>query len=273
MSFDARERSLDQGAPVRLYEFSRGVLRWLYSSCDRDITLGSQVFRSVRGGIKDDGIRQSGESRQDSFVITAPADIEVAQPFRGVRPTTEIAIKVFDLHFGDSEVICRYVGSVASVKWPGLDRCSISCQDIESSMERPGLVDTFSRSCTTTLYSAFCKVERDAFRVDANIQGLGGIHIESAIFATYADGWFSGGYIEWAIGGGEYERRHIEVHAGPLLQLLGGTTGLAVGQAVRAYPGCDFLSATCHGKFGNLPNFRGQPHMDGRSPFDGEQVF
>lgn len=273
MSFDTRERSLDLGAPIRLYEFRRGVLRWLYNSSDRDISLGSQIFRSLRGGISDNGIRQSGESRQDSFIITAPADIEVAQPFRGVRPTAEITLRVLDMHHGEADSICRFVGSISSVKWPRLDTCTITCQDIESSMERPGLTDTFSRTCTTTLYSLKCKVNRDDHRLDTTIQSLAGLLISNGVFAGYPDGWFAGGYIEWAISGGEYERRHIESHSGSDLQLLGGTDGLTAGQNIRVLPGCDFLAQTCHTKFANLPNFRGVNKMDGKSPFDGEQVF
>jgi uncharacterized phage protein (TIGR02218 family) len=273
MSFNTYEYSLAQGVPVRLYEFSRGVMRWLYNSSDRDISLGSQVFRTLNGGVSDGGIRQTGESKQDPFVITAPADIEVAQPFRVSRPSAEIGLKVFDLHYGDDEAVCRYVGSIVNVKWPQLDTCTITCQDIEASMDRPGLVDTFSRTCTTTLYSPQCKVNRDSFRVEAAIQSLAGLAISSAIFDGYTDGWFSGGYIEWPVGSGEYDRRHIETHVGSVLQLLGGTVGLTIGQEIRAYPGCDFLAETCSTKYGNLDNFRGDNHMDGKSPFDGEQVF
>ncbi|OWJ91123.1 hypothetical protein B6S59_25465 [Pseudomonas sp. A46] len=273
MSFDSRERSLDAGVPIRLYQFSRGVLRWLYNTSDRDITWNNQVFRSVIGGISDNGIRQTGVSAQDAFVVNAPADIEVAQLFRVSRPSAEISLKVFDLHYGDAEAICRYVGSIASVKWPTLDSCTINCQDIESSMERPGLIDTYSLTCTTTLYSNKCKVDRNLHRVETTIQGLAGLTISAADFASYPDGWFNAGYIEWSIGSGEYDTRHVESHVGSDLTLLGGSVGLQIAQAIRAYPGCDFLAQTCHDKYGNLDNHRGANHMDGKSPFDGEQVF
>jgi len=273
MSFDSRESSLAAGTPIRLYEFSRGVMRWLYNSSDRDISVGTQVFRTLRGGISDNGIRQSGVSKQDSFVITAPADIEVAQPWRGSRPSAEIYLRVRDMHYGDIEIVNRLTGSISSVKWPRLDTCTITVQDIESSMERPGLIDTHSRTCSTTLYSTQCGVDRNVHRVETTIQSLSGRTISSGEFASYPDGWFSGGYVEWPIGQGEYDSRHIESHAGSVLHLLGGVLGLAASQAIRVYPGCDFLPGTCNDKFGNLPNLRATPHMDGKSPFDGEQVF
>lgn len=273
MSFDSRESSLAAGTPIRLYEFSRGVMRWLYNSSGRDITVGTQVYRTVRGGIRDNGIRQTGESRQDAFVITAPADIEVAQPWRSSRPSAEIFLRVRDMHYGESEIVHRLTASISSVKWPQLDTCSITCQDIESSMERPGLIDTYSRTCTTTLYSTKCGVDRNLYRVEASIQSLTGASISSGTFAAYPSGWFTGGYVEWSIGSGEYDSRHIEAHSGSTLQLLGDTVGLAAGLPVRVYPGCDFLASTCHDKYDNLNRNRAQPQMDGKSPYDGEQVF
>ncbi|MDO1900675.1 hypothetical protein Q2374_27625, partial [Escherichia coli] len=55
-------------------------------SSDRDITYQNQVFATVPGGITDNGIICSGDPQSDQFVITAPADLEVAaelvQPHR-----------------------------------------------------------------------------------------------------------------------------------------------------------------------------------------------
>ncbi|ARU87125.1 phage BR0599 family protein [Pseudomonas sp. M30-35] len=273
MSFDSREQSLDAGTPVRYYEFRRGVLRWLYNSSDRDISIGTQVYRTLRGGISDNGIRQSGVAKQDSLVITAPADLEVAQLFRNTQPSAKIGLIIYDGHYGEPERKWRYTGSVASVRWPTLDSCRVTCQDIDADMERPGLVDTHSRTCTTYLGSPWCKVDLNPYRVETTIQSLTGASISSGAFAAFSDGWFNGGWVEWPIGQGEYDSRTIESHADSTLILLGGTLALSAGQAIRVYPGCDFLATTCHNKFDNLPNLRAMPQMDGKSPFDGEQVF
>ncbi|RHW21877.1 phage BR0599 family protein [Pseudomonas jilinensis] len=273
MSFDSRERSLAAGAPIRFYEFRRGVMRWLYVSCDRDVAVGTQVFRTVRGGISDNGIRQSGVARQDSLIITAPADIDVAQPFRNSLPSAKIGLIIHDGHYGEAERKWRYSGAIASVRWPSPDQCAITCQDIDAELDRPGLVDTFSRACTTYLGSPWCKVDMNVHRVETTIQTLTGASISSGTFASYPDGWFNGGWVEWQIGQGEYDSRTIEHHTGSTLTLLGGTLALAPNMAIRAYPGCDFFASTCQDKFNNLPNMRAVPQMDGKSPFDGEQVF
>ncbi|MCP8465185.1 phage BR0599 family protein [Pseudomonas sp. ZM23] len=273
MSFDNRERSLASGQPVRLYQFQRGVLRWTYTSGDRDITWNNQIFRSVPGGISDSGITQSGDPQADRFVIEAPADLDVAQQYRGRPPSDEVALTVFDLHYGDNEALVSLAGSIAAVNWPRIDTVRITCLSIEASMERPGLSDTYGRTCRAVLGDTRCKVALASYRVDAQIQSRTGTTLSAAAVAGYPDGWFTAGYVEWSAGGGNFDRRHIERHQGTDLAILGGTAGMPVAGAVRVYPGCDFLIETCHSKFNNTPNFRGINKLQGESPFDGNQVW
>lgn len=273
MSFDQRESSLAAGQPVRLYEFSRGVLRWAYASCDRNIVWNNQEYRSIRGGIEDNGIIQSGDPNTDKLVLTASADLEVAQLYRGVAPSDEVRLVVRDMHYGDSDVVISWVGSIKSVDWPKVDRCQVSCLSIEASMERPGLVDAYSTTCTAVLGDWRCKVNLELYRVSASAQTMSGTAITNGLFATYPDGWFTGGFVAWAVGSGNFDRRHIASHQGSALNMLSGTAGIPLGAQLRVYPGCDFLIDTCHSKFGNEPNFRGENKLQGESPFDGNQVW
>ena len=75
MSFDLREQSLANGQPIRLYEFSRGVLRWAYASCDRDITWDNQVYRWIRGGIGDSGIADAGHTKIGGLASIVACDL------------------------------------------------------------------------------------------------------------------------------------------------------------------------------------------------------
>ncbi|WP_312679875.1 phage BR0599 family protein [Stutzerimonas nitrititolerans] len=273
MSFDSQERSLDSGCPVRLYQFARGVLRWLYNSSDRDITRGTQVFRTVRGGILDEGIVQSGQASVDLFKINAPADLEVAQLYRSVPPSSEVALTVFDRHHGDNEDVVVWTGSIQSVRWPQLDSCQLICQPLSARMSMQGLRQGWERACHRALYDLGCTVNRDLYQVTTEIQDLTGASISSGTFASYPEGYFTAGFVEWSVGSGEYDRRAIERHSGSTLTLLGGTAGLAAGRTIRVYPGCDQTIQTCNDRFDNVLNFGGIWHLAGRSPFDGNPVF
>lgn len=272
MTYDSRERSLDDGQPIRLYQFSRGVLRWSYCSADRDISHLNQIFKTLRGGIADDGIRQTGQGAPDDLKVTAPADLEVAQLYRATAPSAPISLTVYARHYGLDEYLVIWVGEVRSVKWPALDRCEISCAPLSERMGMQGLRLGWERNCPHALYSLACGVDRNLYRVDSTVQSLDGASLGNGAFAGYADGYFTGGLVEWAIGSDEYERRGIEQHAGSSLSLLGGTAGLALNQAIRIYPGCRQTTAACKA-FNNLPNYGGIPHLAGESPFDGRNVF
>lgn len=272
MSFDSRERSLVSGQPIRLYQFTRGTLTWAYNSSDRDIQHNLVLFRTVRGGIKDDGIRQTGQSSPDTLKITAPADLEVAQLYRGATPSSEVALTIFARHFLTNDYLVIWSGGVRSVGWPAVDRCVISCTPLTARLTMLGLRLAWERTCPHALYSPACGVDRNLYRVEANVETLDGASVSAPAFASYPAGYFTGGYLEWAIGGGVYERRGIEQHQGSRLQLLGGSAGIVPGQALRLYPGCAQTTASCK-SFNNLPNYGGIPHLAGASPFDGFNVF
>lgn len=275
MTFDSRERSLATAQPVRLYQFARGTLRWSYCSADRAITFQGTTYKATP--ISDDGVRLTGETSADVLTITAPASLEVAQLFRGAPPSAEISVTVRDYHYGEADAAASarvaWVGSISGVRWPQADRSAIACESLAASMQRPGLRLTWERTCPHTIYDRRCGVDRNAFAVAAAVQALTGAAISSGAFAARPDGYFGGGFVEWAVGGGELERRGIEAHTGSDLVLLGGTQGLVAGLAVIAYPGCRQTNTYCNGTFNNLANFGGVAHLPGKSPFDGSPIF
>lgn len=273
MSFSGREQSLASGKPVRLYRFKRGVLVWLYTSCSRDIAIGTQIYWAVKGGIDDDGVRRTGEATSDRLKLTAPGDLEVAGFYRGVPPSSEIDLTIYDHHVGEATPQIVWSGTIETVSWPALDRCVISAQTLLATLDVPGLRLTWERNCGTSLYSRRCGVNRDLYRVDMELQSLNGAAVTCAAAEGYEDGWFSGGYVEWPIGGGEFERRAIEQHSGSTLNIMGGTAGLVAGQQLRVYPGCARIAQVCHDKYDNLDNMRADPNLMGKNPFDGNPVF
>lgn len=277
MSFAVYETSLQNARPVRLYQFQRGPLRWGYTSADRDITFNSILFRSLPGGISDDGIRQSGETSADTLTVTLPSDTDVAQMYRALAPQQRVTLTVFDRHFDDADTsstgyLVAWSGQVIGVKFPSRIAADIQCQTLAAQLERTGLRLTWSRTCSKTLYDKNCKASSELNRFESVVSSLNGVAIAVPAAAAKPSGWFAGGYVQWVNEFGT-EQRGIESHAGDQLALFGGTYGLAAGQAVSIFSGCDHLFNTCGTKFNNAVNYGGCPHMPGKSPFDGTKVF
>ncbi|HTF96737.1 MAG TPA: phage BR0599 family protein [Cellvibrio sp.] len=269
MTFELIENSIDLGKPIRLYKFQRGVVSWCYCSADRDITYQSQKFKAVVGGISDSGILQSGEVGADAFEITAPM-LDVAQLYRNVGPSSAVEVTVYEIHYGDAEAIIRYMGEIVSVKFPQVDRCVVVCN--AGSLEQTGLRFTWGPGCNYQWADHNCGVDREFYKVESFIQTMDGLTISNGEFASFDDGYFAGGEIEWPVGQGLFDRRGIVAHVGSTLELLGGTSGLTPNTSIVVFPSCDKTFESC-GFYNNQENYGGAPDSPDKSPFDGDPIF
>lgn len=271
MSFETTERSNYDSIPTALYEFAIGLNTWRYSSGEVPVTIAGNVYAPMP--ISDNGIVQSGDVQNDDFVVTLPADTPIASLFIGTPPSSKILVAVRRMNYGENDAPVVWVGEVKSGKRISLLAFEITCKTLSASLNRNGLRLAWSRSCPHALYDQNCKADPNAFGVSAQVDMFTGGTIASAAFDALPDGYLSGGYFEWEMLSGVMERRGIENHTGAVLIVLGTTDGLAPGQFVNVYPGCDRISSTCQLKFNNLSNNGGFPHMPSKSPFDGDPIF
>ena len=272
MSFSEFETSLQNGQPIRLYQFQRGPIKWGYTTANQNITHQSITFRTIEGGISDDGSRQTENTSSDMLTLTVPQSLDVAQMYRVVAPGQTIHLTVFDLHYGDTGFLVSWMGFIVGVRFKDQISASIQCKNLSASLERTGLRKAWGRLCQHQLYSDACRVQRNSYKAVANIDRLDGVNLGFAPAAGKSNGYYAGGYIEWMSQYG-LEQRGIESHTGDLLTIYGGTSELSVGQEIAAFAGCDRLFETCKSKFNNTINYGGSPHMPGKSPFDGTPVF
>lgn len=272
MSFAALETSLQDGKPVRLYQFQRGPLKWGYCSADRDIQHLGITFKAMPGGISDDGIRQTENETGDVLRLTMAADLDLPQMYRYVAPSQTVHLTIFDLHYSDDGYLVVWVGIVVGVKFESDYRAKVECQTLSASLEQTGLRETWTKICPLQLYSERCGVPRNNYRYTGTINAVDAMSVQIAEAASQPSGYFAGGYVEWT---GPYglEQRGIEIHEGQILTLYGGASGLVAAQELTFYAGCDRLFETCQTKFENTPNYGGAPHMPGKSPFDGTPIF
>lgn len=275
--------SVQDGKPIRLYQFSRGAWRWGYTSADRDIRFKNMNFISLQGGIKDDGIRQTQDSGGDLLTLTVPAKSDLALMYRHFAPAQAVDLTIFDLHYPDLSLdparmeqegfLAVWKGFVVGVKFVSDHIAQVQCQNLSASLERTGLRKTWSKLCCHQLYGKGCNLERNAFRSQVIIIALDGSSLDVILPSDKSkDDYFTGGYVEWS---SEYgiEQRGIERQLGGRLYLFGGTQGLSVGQSIKIFAGCSRTFTTCQDKFNNTDNYGGSPHMPHKSPFDGTPIF
>lgn len=281
-TFAAFEAHPHAGQPVRLYEFDLGALqRWRYCTADRDLRDAAGRTWTAEP-IEDDGIRATGQASADTLTLTASAHLGAVAHWRHAPPTEEMFLTVRDAHAplgaqGEPVTLTPelmqvvWVGSVAAVRFATAPACEIVAESLSATMRRPGLRLAWQRECPHSLYDMHCRADERAHTYAARVVDADGLNITTDVAAR---GIFSGGIVRWRDAAGFTQQRGIGLELdGAKLQILGGTAGLASGQAVQLLAGCDQSRACCQARFGNLDNYGGFAHMPGKSPFDGTPAF
>lgn len=271
MGFSETEQSNYGGKPVALYDFALGDYHWRYAAAEDDPVVEEATYTGVP--ISDSGVIQSGDVQNDSFVVSISAEAEFLDLYIATPPSDPVYLVCRRWHRGDTDSTVSWVGTVKAVSRVDQTTFTITCKVATASLDRLGLRLAWGRNCPHALYDRLCTVNKATYAVTGTISALTGGSLTVAALSAKADGWFSGGFIEFVRFEDVVERRGVEDHTGSVVTMLGATDGLEVGMSVTAYPGCDRTVSTCANKFSNSANYGGFPHMPGVSPFDGKPVF
>lgn len=271
MTFDAREVSAYDGRPVELFEFAREYQYWRYTSADRVIETATAGTYQPRA-ISRSAIEVSAEKQRSNITVTGPRDLEVADLYRVTPPTITITLVVRQLHQGDNELATIWTGRILSVEFVGAG-AQINCEPVATALRRVGLRRMYQRQCPHVLYGVGCGVNRTSFVVFGSVDSIVGNVANVPQAGNFPNAYFAGGYLEFEVALGIYERRFITDQTGGALTLATSPYGMKGGMAVRLYPGCDHQLTTCNSKFSNTANYGGFPFIPLKNPFGGDPIF
>ncbi len=267
MTYDARERSVQDGAPIELYRFVIGTRVYRYTSADEDQVIGADTWTRLQ--LERGKIEASAEQSRNSLTIRAPRDMPVADMYRVTSPTGVIAVTVLRRHRGDSETAVIWNGRLVNVEWGG-GIVTLNCEPISASLQRVGLRRLYQRQCPHVLYGNACGVVRATHNTVTTVTASSGLVLTVAALATKP---YAGGFVEWLQADDKIERRFISSFSGLALTLSQPFQGITNGTTVTVSPGCDHTTATCSGVYSNLPNYGGFPFIPTKNPFDGSPVY
>ncbi len=272
MTFAAYETSIQSGAPIELYEFTVGPTVYRYTTAPDDYTYQTKVYKALQ--ITRSDIEESGELSKNELTVTAQRDLEVADLFRVAPPSEVVGLNIYRIHYDDpaQERKLHWTGRVLSASWSG-PQTSLTCESIFTSLRRPGLRRNYGRLCPHVLYGAACGLADTSWRSEIVLTASTEGTVTATEIGAQADGWWSGGMIEWESAPGRYERRAIRNHSGQTVTLTHPIPGLAAGETIFIWPGCDHSLTTCGGKFANHLNYGGFPYVPKKNPFGSNSVF
>jgi uncharacterized phage protein (TIGR02218 family) len=121
----------------------------------------------------------------------------------------------------------------------------------------------YSRLCRTDLGSAECKVDLEPLTDEPTVTAVSGGDTFT-VATTRPSGFYTFGLCTFLSGANAGASNEVLQHNGQSIQLFTPLPRpIAMGDNVRLVAGCDKTPETCHARFGNILNFRGEPHIPG----------
>ncbi len=271
-SYVDSEASVQDGAPIGLFDFYCGVNEWHYTSSgiDYEDNSGSPtvVYTSTSIDIPDDIESTSEEVRSDISIVVSRTN-PIADLFRVIAPTRIITVQYREVHRGENDYAPLWFGQILSAVQDGANY-KLKCSSLSASEIRSGPTERVQKTCNNTLFDSRCGLDPDAWKHDTVVDAI----VNNVVTVdSLGAGPYSGGEFTWVDSDGNVNSRFIESLSGLDLSLQRPPYGLSVSDAVTVYPFCALSADVCLNTFNNLANMRGRPHLTTKNAFGGGDIF
>jgi len=267
MTYATYDTGTDTAAPFELYEFTvpGSTLVWRYTNQPAAVTYSGQEYTPAT--IAHEQIAQQAGSVGASTSIEVADDNPLAVALLAGLSSRPVQVTIREIHRDDpdQQPATVFVGLVTGVSVDG-GKATLPCGSryaLASKRRVPWL--TYQAGCNWEWGGTGCGVDRTAYRVSVTLapEDQEGRAITVAAAASYADGYFSSGWIERVDTG---ETRFVELHVGDNLLLAAPWADVAGGYYL--FPGCQKNEAYCAGVFNNLVHYLGFPRLPSLNPFN-----
>lgn len=260
MSFDALEQQGSGAQPYELYLFQGTGIFFALTSADEQITyLGNTYLPST---ITRSEQEQTNEVVSGQMKIYLPEAHPLAALLLPYLPTSPIAVTVYGSHYGDSETVVLFTGTVASARYT--DQCELTCNSSQYLLQRKIPRQLYQSPCGHIFGDAGCTIDLAAHTYPGEVSVIDSTGTVLTIpgFASLPDS-LTGGYLRF----GNFVRM-IVANTGDSVTLLSPISGLQVGSSVLGTAGCQLTFAACQA-YKNSFNFLGFDLIPEINPFDG----
>ncbi len=251
--------------PVYLYRVTQGseVHRW--TSWGRDVEAGGYDWEAE--DLTHTGVKAGSDFLDDGArLIVATADgSNFWRQFLNGAPPEPVSVEIFESQapgFGVDLGAPLYKGDARRVRFASRGRIEVILSSVLRAGEWPICRHMIGKLCNHRLYDGTtCKVVAASYARAGTLTAVASTYVEADAWASEDDDWFTFGKVQ--VGG---EVRMVTGHAGARLSISAPFRSASAGDVATAWAGCDRQEETCDGKFDNLQNFGGFPHIPKRNP-------
>lgn len=257
MTIAASETAVQSSDIFEVYDFTHGTDHYYYTSDFEDRIVDGVSYSAE--AIERTGFPYASGNSVLACTITIPNTNALAvllRPTSEQRPLSVSIKRYFTDDLANAENI--FIGYASGINFQG-GICTIEFKTIMLEIERAISRVRMQSLCNNQLFDSTCALlSTDTDKQTSAIVtvSVDGKTLSSATFGAKDTGFFTGGKVLY---NGTY--RYISLHSGNDLTIQYAFDGLADGESVTAWLGCDKLPATCISKFKNLVNYVGMPYI------------
>lgn len=267
MSYELVDVSVDDGSPIHLFYFVYEGLDYRFTNVAGGITaLGFKwEYKAIGMG----EVKSTQEINKNNIDLEFARSDNFSQTVLSVEQNSTTSVTIFRGYELDGDYITYWKGRVAG-KAVSSGVIKLECENIYTSLRRPGLNGKLTRMCRHSLYGRGCNLNEDDFKDTHSIDSVSGDGLTIAFSGgtARADNYYTGGMIKTEDG----VYRYITSHAGGIVTINRPYENLLVSGVIYIYAGCDRAKSTCINKFDNLLNNGSFPYRKPKNPFGGSSI-
>lgn len=124
--------------------------------------------------------------------------------------------------------------------------------------------EIYTPTCRAVFGDSRCKVNTASYSATGAITSVTSRQVFLSNAMTQAAGYFSGGEVQWLTGANAGRRMEVKEFANKQFTLvLPMPNAITPSDTFKAIAGCDKTFFSCHARFANAANFRGEPYVPG----------
>ena len=253
------EKTVQEATP-ELYAFQIGDIIERYTSFANDVIMGGYEYK--KAPIKRSGFSLEAKTGSIKLSVTVPVTTAFKQQITS-QSFEPLKLTIYKTLESDPEqFVILFSGSVKQISIKNLAATAyFEAGKNALQIRLPNIV--YQSYCNHALFDRGCGLLTVNWKTSAIVSAVTGSQITSPAFSSFANDYFTQGYLETIHG----DMRWITKHTGNICWIHAPfDDSLQINSVLNTYPGCNGSPDTCKNKFGNFDNFLGFPYIPSHNP-------
>lgn len=237
-----------------------------FTDLDRDVTLGTDVYRASQGfdGSAIENKLGGTRGNLELAILLDTTLIPAAKVRAGIYDNAVVTCVLVDYQNTAAGTVPLFEGLVDGIGMPTRGGAVLRIRGSLNKSQR-SLTEQYSPTCRADLGDSRCKVNVEALALDITAQAGAsrGEFVAPELVGSPANRFLLGTVV-WSAGAnaGTAQEVHTTTAAGLVVLLYRAPLVIQAGDAGRIYPGCAKTVAACKA-YGNIANMRAEPYVPG----------